>query len=114
MGLRSSRSRPSYQPAFPLADGTSRRRPARAQALRHAAAVVIDRLESRTLFATYSVVDLGTLGGPGSDGHAINASGQVALESDIPPSSNPDATIHGARATGSGTPTDIGTLGGPT
>jgi probable HAF family extracellular repeat protein len=57
----------------------------RAASVRSVAAQQLELLEARRHFdATYQVVDLGTLGGSYSLGAAINASGDVAGEADLP------------------------------
>jgi uncharacterized delta-60 repeat protein len=67
-----------------------------------AARAALEPLEGRTLFA-YTVLDLGSLDGTTSDAQAVNAVGQVALNS---------GNSRAARFTG-GSLTDVGTLGGP-
>src|SRR4051794_32067395 len=54
-------------------------------ALRVATRTALETLEGRLLFAVFAVTDLGTLGGLRSEAHAINASGQVALDADVTP-----------------------------
>src|SRR4051794_33209053 len=71
------------------------------QALRRA----IESLESRTLFATYNIVDIGPLGDPDM---AINATGQIAVTTD--PAQD---GVRRANRFAGGTLTDIGTFGGP-
>lgn len=57
---------------------------------------------------SYTVTDLGTLGGPSSVGDAINSAGQVTGYSNTPPQFNP---AH-AFLYSNGTMQDLGTLGG--
>jgi probable HAF family extracellular repeat protein len=53
------------------------------------------------------MVDLGTLGGPGSAAYGVNASGQVVGESQLP-----DGRSHAFTWTSAGGMVDLGTLGG--
>src|SRR3712207_3503128 len=87
------------------------RRQSRARVLA-AATSAVETLEHRTLFASYAVVDLGTLGGPRSEGMAINASGQVAVKSDSAAPVGGSSADRAGRYNGTAL-TDIGTLGGP-
>ena len=82
-----------------------------AAALNVAARAALEPLEGRLLFAVYAVTDLGALGGLRSEAHAINASGQVALDADVTPGSDLSPHSHPALYNGAGL-TDLGTLGG--
>src|SRR5262249_45866542 len=67
----------------------------------------LEMLEARCLLSrTYSITDLGTLGGPFSDANGINASGQVVGYSYI------DSTHAHAFLYQNGEMRDLGTLGG--
>lgn len=76
--------------------------------LRSAAHAEIQVLESRTLFATYTVTDLGSLGGATSEGMGLNNAGQAAVTADL----SGDSFRRAALRSG-GTLTDLGTFGGP-
>ena len=70
----------------------------------------VEQLESRLCPSTYSVVNLGTLGGTSSIAEDINASGQVVGQAYRPGDVGPQG--HGFLWQ-NGTMTDLGTLGGP-
>ncbi|QOV90286.1 hypothetical protein [Humisphaera borealis] len=77
-----------------------------------AARTAIESLEARTLFATYTVTDLGTLGGATSDGVGINNTGQAAVTADLTADGSGSSSRRAALRTGGGL-TDLGTFGGP-
>ena len=68
---------------------------------------VIAAVSSVQAQLSFSFSDLGTLGGTNSYAHSINASGQIVGESNIT-----DSSLSHAVVWNSGTPTDLGTLGG--
>jgi probable HAF family extracellular repeat protein len=63
--------------------------------------------EHAFLYDSGTLTDFGTLGGPTSEGLAINASGQIVGQADVA-ANQPHAFV-----TSSGTLQDLGTLGGP-
>ncbi|MDB5296008.1 MAG: hypothetical protein JWO31_1991, partial [Phycisphaerales bacterium] len=82
------------------------------RAVSAAAARAVEPLESRTLFATYSVFDLGTLGGPTAEAVGISSDGQIAVTADLPADSSNLSAKRAGRYAG-GALTDLGTFGGP-
>lgn len=72
----------------------------------------IETLEARTLFANYTVTDLGTLGGATSSGVGVNNNGQAVVTADLPADGSGSSSQRAAIRDG-GNLTDLGTLGGP-
>jgi len=88
----------------------TRARRTRAAAVRAAARTAVEPLERRCLLAAaslYTVTEIGTLGGPTSEGMAVNDSGQAAVSARQSAASS--LFVHAARFSG-GSLTDLGTL----
>lgn len=77
-----------------------------------AARSAVETLETRTLFASYTVTDLGTLGGATSAGVGVNNTGQAAVTADLPADISGSSSQRAAIRNG-GNLTDLGTFGGP-
>ena len=71
--------------------------------------LAIESLESRQLLSTYTIEDLGTLGGNGSLANAINAEGQVVGSAQLA-----NGTSHAVLWNPGQPGKDLGTLGGTT
>ena len=71
--------------------------------------LAIESLESRQLLSTYTIEDLGTLGGNGSLANAINAEGQVVGSAQLA-----NGTSHAVLWNPGQAGKDLGTLGGST
>src|SRR5262249_44741697 len=76
---------------------------------RTAARISLEFLEPRQLLSNYTIEDLGTLGGNGSLANAINASGVVVGQAQLP-----DGTSHAVIWVPGQAGKDLGTLGGTT
>jgi hypothetical protein len=63
---------------------------------------IVDALEHRYLLSTYTIQDLGTLGGILSQAHALNASGQIAGVSTIGSGDQRALDSYGGRCQGCG------------
>src|SRR3954468_16847284 len=73
-----------------------------------ACAIALAAAPAASAAPVYHLTDLGTLGGPSSDAHAINQSGEVVGQADLP-----DGTYHAfAWRPGQAGLLDLGTLGG--
>jgi uncharacterized delta-60 repeat protein len=78
----------------------------RVRSIRRASIAAVDSLESRTLFATYNIVDLGVLGDPTPESVSVNGSAQAAVTLDDG-SGNREAARYSAGST-----QNLGTFGG--